>query len=156
MSATIYTDVLIAEDKPLLGNTCGQIFTTHVIYLRFLILMKKNGDYHALSNVFQQVGVTTEIHVDNVRQLKLGQWREIYDNRGGIKTSVTETNSPWNNRENYGLKEAKRMAVILIYKKGAPRYFWDFTMVYVIELIFFTALTNHQLERKDTPCSINR
>ena len=59
----MYINTLLEGEDSLLWNMCRQIFTAQFLYLKFLPLSKKECAYLALSDFFQEVGVTTKIYV---------------------------------------------------------------------------------------------
>jgi hypothetical protein len=51
----------------------------------------------ALSTLFSDVGVPTSLHTDGAKEMTLGHWKEIRDKHGGIKQTIVEPHSPWQN-----------------------------------------------------------
>ena len=72
MTITMYTDTFLASEKSLLVNPCGQIFATPFGYLSSVLPRKKGYVHLTLSEIFQEVAVTTFIRSYNARELNLG------------------------------------------------------------------------------------
>ena len=62
--------------------------------------------------------------------------------------TTTKPNTPWQNRSEQGVKEAKRKVVMLRHKNVAPRKMQDYVIVYAEELKYFTAFPNSNVRGK--------
>ena len=90
LETTMYTDILLAGDKYLIGNTYGHILTTRFVYLMFMLLINKGDPVLAFLEVLQEVGLPTGIHAENARDLDLDFLKEICQRHRGINTTTAD------------------------------------------------------------------
>ncbi len=101
------SDTFFSNVKSSQLNTCGQLFITDFGYAKFVPMRTKAEAGYALKELIQDVGIPKEIHTDGAKELTMGTWKQICRD-AGIKTSMTEKDSPWQNRAEVEIRELKR------------------------------------------------
>ena len=141
----IYTDIFLADNKSLIGNTFIQIVTTRFVNYIFS-LMKKGNICLSTLEIVQEVWVSTYIHTEKSRELNLVCWKEICWISVGIKTTATETNLPYHNRSEQVLKKEKRKVMSMSQNNASPRKFYYFSTVYMVDLRSMNLFTNEHFK----------
>jgi Reverse transcriptase (RNA-dependent DNA polymerase) len=159
LNTRFYSDTMFVSTKSIRGYTCGQVFVNDTGFSRVYPMKSKSMAGTALSTLFSDVGVPTSLHTDGAKEMTLGHWKEIRDKHGGIKQTIVEPHSPWQNRAEAEIRELKKQVTRIMHRSGAHKRLWDFCLEYVSELRSRTALglpklngrTPHELVTGDTP-----
>jgi hypothetical protein len=159
LNTKFYSDTMFVSTKSIRGFSCGQIFVNDTGFSRVYPMKSKSMAGNALSTLFSDVGVPTSLHTDGAKEMTLGHWKEIRDKHGGIKQTIVEPHSPWQNRAEAEIRELKKQVTRIMHRSGAHKRLWDFCLEYVSELRSRTALglpvlngrTPHELVTGDTP-----
>jgi hypothetical protein len=133
LKCRFYSDALFASIKSNLQNTCAQLFVTDFGYTKFTPMQAKSEAGFALKELIRDVGIPQELHTDGAKELTMGTWKKVCQ-EAGIKTSMTEKNSPWQNRTEVEIRELKRHVRCLMTRSQTPLPLWDFCCQYVVEL----------------------
>ena len=101
----------------------------------------------------------TALHTNGAKEMMLRHWKEIRDKHGGIKQTLVEPYSPWQNRAEAEVREIKKEVTQIMSRMGAHKHSWDFCLEYVSKLCSRTALglpvlngrTPYEMVTGDTP-----
>ncbi len=154
-----YSDTFFATTKSTRGNTMAQLYVNDAKYMRIMPMRRKADAHHTLQELIQDIGIPAAIHCDGAKELQLGKWRDTC-NDYGIKLTSTEPYSPWQNRAEVNIREAKKKSIHrLMTKTKTPKVLWDYCASYVAEIISLTAndlyavngRTPHELVTGNTP-----
>jgi hypothetical protein len=153
-----YSDTSFATTSSTRGNTMAQLYVNDAKYMRIMPMRRKGDAHHTLLELIQDVGIPAAIHCDGARELQLGKWRDTC-NDYGIRLTSTEPYSPWQNRAEVNIREAKKSIHRLMTKTKTPKILWDYCASYVAEIISLTAnnlyavngRTPHELVTGNTP-----
>lgn len=133
LSTKMYSDTMFSTTKSLQGNHCAQIFVNNLNYSKFIPMTSKSMAGHALSECFEDVGVPTELHTDGAKELTMGHWKRVREKQGGIRQTVSEPLSQWQNRAESEIKEIKKQVGRTMSRTKASKRLWDYCGVYVSE-----------------------
>jgi hypothetical protein len=92
-----YSNTLFASKKSLHGNTVAQIFANDIGYMYLMPMKSKSEAPYALNEFIQDIGIPSQLHTDEAKELTIGRWKEICQTHG-IKQTQTEPHSPFQNR----------------------------------------------------------
>jgi hypothetical protein len=92
-----YSNTLFASKKSLHGNTVAQIFANDIGYMYLTPMKSKSEAPYALNEFIQDIGIPSQLHTDEAKELTIGRWKEICQTHG-IKQTQTEPHSPFQNR----------------------------------------------------------
>jgi hypothetical protein len=140
-----YTDTLFAGTKSTRQNQMAQIFTNDIGYTRVFPMHLKSEAPNALIQFIQDIGIPSQLHSDNAKELEHGKWKQILTDFQ-IKHTTTEPHSPWQNCAEGAIREMKKHTVCLISKTNTPQRLWDYCMTYVAEI--------HTMTSTDLLCSM--
>jgi hypothetical protein len=82
---------------------------------------------------FSDVGIPGTLHTDDAKEQTSGKWREVCKAHG-IKQTLTEPYSPFQNRAEVNIHEVKKHVRRITDKTRTPKRLWDFCATYVAEL----------------------
>jgi len=88
---------------------------------------------YALKELIQDVEIPKEIHTNGAKELTMGTWKQVCQD-AGIKTLMTEKDSPWQNRAEVEIRELKRHTRQFMSQSTSPLALWDFCCLYTVEL----------------------
>ena len=88
------------------GNNCGQVFVNDINFARFYPLQSKSQAHEALTEFIQDIGIISDLHSDNAKELTLGAFGKVVKTYH-ICATETEPYSPWQNRAEMCIKELK-------------------------------------------------
>ncbi len=133
LKCRFYSDTFFSGTKSIPQNTCAQLFVTDFGYAKVTPIRTKAEAGFALKELIQDVGIPKDLHTDGAKELTMGNWKQVCQ-ESGIKTSITEKNSPWQNRAEVEIRELKRHVRRLMTRSATPLTLWDFCCQYVVEL----------------------
>jgi hypothetical protein len=153
-----YSDTFFANIPSTRGNTMAQLFMNDVKYLRIMPMKKKSDAGSALLELLQDIGIPSALHTDGAKELNQGRWKSVCE-EFGIKQTLTEPYSPWQNRAEINIREAKKSIQRLMSRTNTPKALWDYCACYVADLTCYTAndiyvlhgRTPHEVVTGNTP-----
>ena len=139
----VYTDTMMSGVKSIRGNTCAQLMVTDFYDVTLYPLKSKRKAHVAMDRYFIDRGVPTHIHSDNAKEMTTsGKWKKCLEERGGIKATTTEPESPFQNNAEREIRLLQSQALRLLQKKNASLRLWDDCFEYVAECRSRTARPN--------------
>jgi hypothetical protein len=102
-----YFDTFFANEQSTRGNTMAQLFINNVKYLRIMPMQKKSEAGAALLELIQDIGIPSALHIHGAKEETQGKWKQVCQDFG-IKQTITEPYSPWQNRAELNIREAKK------------------------------------------------
>jgi Reverse transcriptase (RNA-dependent DNA polymerase) len=146
LNTRFYLDTMFSNLRSTRGNSCAQVFVNDFGFSK-LIPMKSKGDAGlALDELFSDIGVPTMLHTDGAKELTGGRWKQVREKHGGIRQTLAEPYSPWQNRAESEIREVKRTTRRIMHKAKVPPRLWDYCLEYVSELRCRTALGLYALK----------
>ena len=70
------TDTYFSSIKSTRGNTCDQIWTNDIKWIRIDPMSTKNHAHHSANRIFNNNGVTSKKVVDSAREQIMGKFKE--------------------------------------------------------------------------------
>jgi hypothetical protein len=111
-------------------------------FVRIYPMNRKADGHHALMQFIQEVGIPKNCLVDGAPEEWHGEWGWIVKHYH-IKLRTIEAYSPWQNRAEASIGEAKKLIWPSFKKKtGAPVKFWCYAAQWAAKV---TSLTAHDL-----------
>jgi len=101
-------------------------------------MKKKSEAPSTLLELIQGIGIPSVLRTDGAKELHLGKWNDICDDLG-IKQTITEPYSPWQNHAKINIREAKKAIHRLMTRNKTPKAPWDYCATYVAEITCITA-----------------
>ena len=133
-----HTDTFFSKVPSLTGCTMGQIYTNDINFTKFIPMKKKSDAPDTLLAFMQDVGIPSDLHSDDAKELTQGRMGEI-TRKAWIKTSQSEPYSPWQVRAELCNRELKKAVRYTMEKTRAPKRLWDYCTLYHSEIRNFTA-----------------
>jgi hypothetical protein len=147
LKGTWYADTMFFTTKSVRGFKCAHIIGNGLGYSRFMPLESKAETHLALTSFIHQNGIMEDLVVDGDPTMAFKEWRKtIREFR--INQTTTEPYSPWQNRAELDVCEAKRAMRRFKKKTGSPRRLWFF-WVSMLQLFAVIRLTTHPSFRGD-------
>jgi hypothetical protein len=121
-----YTDTFFFALVPTL-RTCksAQLYTNDIGFMKVYPMHSKAETFEMLNMFIHEVGIASELHLDDAKELMEGQFKKICKDYG-IKTTYSEPHSPWQNREEAGICELKRHIHRKMKSRNVLLRLWDF------------------------------
>ncbi|MGH3056569.1 MAG: hypothetical protein ACRDL7_16465, partial [Gaiellaceae bacterium] len=126
------------QAESLRGNEYSQCFVTGEDLIYHFPMSREAHAPQGLVQWIAEYGIPAQIHTDNAKIETLGEWKRIASFHW-ITTTTTEPYSPWQNRAEREIKEAKRHANFIMDEANVPRKLWDYPVEYVCDLRNHTA-----------------
>jgi hypothetical protein len=133
-----YSDTFFSDCKSTRNNTMAQLFVNDIKFMRIIPMKRKSEAANALIELIQDIGIPASLHCDGAMELQYGKWKEICQEYG-IRQSSTEPYSPWQNRAEINIREAKKSIRRLMQRSKTPLPLWDYCATYVAEIISLTS-----------------
>ncbi len=133
-----YSDTFFANIRSTRRNVMAQLFVNDVKYLRIMPMQKKSEAGSALLELIQDIGIPSAIHTDGAKEETLGKWKQVCQDFG-IKQTLTEPYSPWQNRAELNIREAKKKILRLMSRTHTPKALWDYCATYVADITCFNS-----------------
>jgi len=133
-----YLDTFFASVCSTRGNTMAQLFMNDAKYLCIMPMQKKSDAGATLLELIQDVGIPAALHTDGAKELSQGKWKSVCEDFG-IKQTITEPYSPWQNRAELNICKAKKSIHHLLLCSKAPLALWDYCATYVADITCLTA-----------------
>jgi hypothetical protein len=96
----------------------AQIYTNEIGYIQIFLICLKSEAPNALMEFIQDIGIPSQSHSNNAKELEHGKWKQILTDFQ-IKHTTTEPHSPWQNHAEGVNREVKKPAVHLLSKTNA-------------------------------------
>jgi hypothetical protein len=153
-----YSDTFFASVSSTCGNNMVQLFVNDIKYLCTYPMQKKSEAGSALLELIQDIGIPLAIHTDGAKELSMGKWKTVCSDFG-IKQTITEPYSPWQNQAELNIREAKKKIHLLMSRTNTPKCLWDYCASYVADITCLTAndiyvlhgRTPHEMVTGNTP-----
>ena len=150
LNTRFYSDTMFVTTKSIRGNKCAQIFVNDTGFTRVYPMKSKSLAGQALNCLFTEVGVPTMLHTDGAKEMMLGQWKEIRDKHGGIKQTLAEPYSPWQNRAEAEIREVKKQVTRIMSRTGAHKTLMGLLFGICFRITFKDGVRLTIIERKNT------
>jgi hypothetical protein len=136
----------------------AQIFMNDIKYMHIFPMKQKSEAGNTLLELIQDIGIPSALHCDGAQELQYGKWKDVRIDYG-IKQTITEPYSPWQNHAKVNIREAKKAIQRLMHRIKTPKPLWDYCATYVAEIMCFTAndlyalhgRTPHEVVTGNTP-----
>jgi hypothetical protein len=139
-----YSDTFFSSVVSSRGNTMAQLFINDIQYTRVFPMKRKSEAGLTLQELIQDIGIPSALHCDGALELQYGKWKELCSEYG-IRQTITEPYSPWQNRTEMNIRELKKKVSRLMTRAKAPLSLWDYCAVYVAEITCFTSNNTYDL-----------
>jgi hypothetical protein len=116
----------------------AQLFVNDIKFIRIMPMKCKSDAANALLELIQDIGILASLHCDGAIELQHGKWQTIFQDYG-IRQTLTEPYSPWQNRAEVNIWEAKKTIQRLMQCSKTPLPLWDYCATYVGEIISLTS-----------------
>ena len=93
----MFTDTFFSSIKYSRGNTCAQIQTNDIKWIRIDPISTKSHAHHSAKKLFKNDGVTSNIVMDGSREQIMGKFKEACQD-ATVQVQQLEYNTPWANR----------------------------------------------------------
>jgi hypothetical protein len=133
-----YSDTFFSECKSSRNNMMAQLFVNDIKFIRIMPMKCKSDAANALLELIQDIGILASLHCDGAIELQHGKWQTIFQDYG-IRQTLTEPYSPWQNRAEVNIWEAKKTIQRLMQCSKTPLPLWDYCATYVGEIISLTS-----------------
>ena len=142
----LFSDTMFAGTPSSRKNMCAQVFCTSYGWCRAYPMKSKGEAHKALSKVFKQVGVPTNLITDNAwevtKQAKFTQ--KCKDAVCHQRTS--EPHSQWQDLAEGCIRELKRKTSRDMIGQGSPKPLWDYCLELQSRIRSHSALTIYDLD----------
>jgi hypothetical protein len=116
-----YSDTLFAGNTSIRGYRCGQVLVHDLGYSKFIPMKNKAHAGQALEELFANFGVLSLLHTNGSEEITQGHWKPFLEGYGGIKQTIVEPYSPWQNRAEAEILELKKKTQHLMASLGAHK-----------------------------------
>ena len=111
----------------------GQMYTNDVHFMKFYPMQWRSDAPDTLVIFMQDIGIPSELHSDDAKELTLGRMGELVK-KYWIKGTQSEPYSPWQVHAELCIREVKKVVRHTLDKMQAPRRLWDYCIIYQYEL----------------------
>ena len=125
LNTTMFTDTYFSSVKSSRGNTCAQIWTNDIEWIRVDPMSTKSNAHHSAKKLFKNDGVPSKIVMDGAREQVLGKFKDAC-NDATVLVQQLEYNTPWANRAEGAVRENKRAVRRAMKKSDCPAKLWDY------------------------------
>ena len=140
MFSRFYTDTIFFKVETLDLFKCAQIFCNKANYSKIYPMSSKSEAHNALSSLVHDVGIPSELHSDDAKELCKGIMKKKMV-KYGIFHTMTEPYSPWENYAEDCIRVIKNWARYFMQLKNTPIRLIDHALLYASELRNLTAST---------------
>jgi hypothetical protein len=128
-----HTDTFFASTPSLSCCTMGQMFTNDIHFTKFYPMRAKSEAGEALISFMQDIGIPSDLHSDDAKELTQGKMGELL-RKFWIKGTQSEPYSPWQVQAELCIREIKKAVQHTLSKTNALKRLWDFCTIYQCEL----------------------
>jgi hypothetical protein len=110
--------------------------------------MKAEAPNTLISFMQDDIGIPSELHSDDAKELTQGQMKELA-RESWIKTSQSEPYSPWQVRAKLAIREIEKAVRDTMIRTDAPKRLWDYCTIYhckIRDLITHPYCANYRVE----------
>ena len=147
--ARFCTDTLFSKVKSVMGNTCAQIYSNRIGFVKLYPMNTKSDSHHSFSNFIHEVGIPHSIHSDGAKEETFGPFRKKMK-KYEVHHSSTEPYSPWQNDAERKIAKIKRLGRYLMQSTNTPIRLWDMAYIHAAAITSITA-SNHVDSLHRTP-----
>jgi hypothetical protein len=147
-----HTDTFFSSISSIHGATMGQMYTNDTHFTKFYPMKRKGEAPDTLISFMQDIGIPSELHSDDAKELTQGRMAAIA-REFWIKTTQSEPYSPWQVRAELAIREVKKAVRHTMAQVKAPKRLWDYCTIYQCEIRNLTAHPLYQLQGR-TPYEI--
>jgi hypothetical protein len=115
-----YSDTFFSSVQSVRGNTMGQLFVNDVGFYHFIPMASKAEAGNALLEFIQEIGIPSSLHTDDAKELTSGKWEQVRKDHG-IKQTIAEPYSPFQNRTEVNIRELKKHVRHLMSRTKTPK-----------------------------------
>jgi hypothetical protein len=133
LNCKFYSDTFFSNQVSVSGNKCCQLFVSKFGFAKFTPMKLKSEAGYALQDFIREVGIPTQIHTDNAKELTLGVWKQTCRDANILMTQ-TEKGSPWQNWTEVEIREIKKHTQCFMTRSNTSLALWDFCCQYTVEL----------------------
>ena len=105
----MFTDMYLSSIKYTRGNTCAQIWTNDVEWIRIDPTPTKSNAHHSAKKLFENEGVPSKIVMDGAREQVMVKFNEACQYTM-VQVQQLKYSTPWENRAEGAVQENKRAA----------------------------------------------
>ena len=116
----MFTDTYFSSIKSTRGNTCAQIWTNDIEWIRIDPMSTKT---YSGKNLFKNYGVPSKIVMDGDRERIMSKFKEACQD-ATVQVHQLEYNTPWANRDEGAVRENKRAARRAMKNSACPVRIW--------------------------------
>ncbi len=102
-----YSDTFFSSVRSTRGNTMGKLFVNDIGFYHFVPMKSKSEAGNALLEFIQDIGIPSALHTDDAKELTSGKWEQVRKDHG-IKQTLAEPYSPFQNRTEVNIHELKK------------------------------------------------
>jgi hypothetical protein len=133
-----YSDTFFSSIKSIQGNTMGQLFINDIGFYHFIPMKRQSEAGDTLLEFIQEIGVPSSLHTNDAKELTSGKGEQVRRDHG-IKQTIAEPYSPFQNRTEVNIRELKKHVRHIMSKTRTPKQLWDFCAQYAAEICSLTA-----------------
>jgi len=116
----------------------GQLFVNDIGFYHFVPMKSKSEAGNALFEFIQEIDVPGALHTDDAKELTSGHWEKVRKEHG-IKQTLAEPYSPFQNRTEVNIRELKKHVRHLMSRTKIPKRLLGFCSRYVAKIRSLTA-----------------
>jgi len=116
----------------------GQLFINDIGFYHFIPMKRQSEAGDTLLEFIQEIGVPSSLHTNDAKELTSGKGEQVRRDHG-IKQTIAEPYSPFQNRTEVNIRELKKHVRHIISKTRTPKRLWDFCARYIAEIRSLTA-----------------
>ena len=139
LQGTFYADTLKGDVKSIRGFKYAHIIGNGHGFSKFYPMTRKNETVQSLDDFVQQYGIMEKLVTDGDPTMEDSKAWKKATSTYKINQQWTEPHSPWQNRAELDVREAKRGIRRFTKRTGSPRRLWCFLGELVTQIRSFTA-----------------
>ena len=139
--ARFCTDTLFSKVKSIMGNTCAQIYSNRIGFVKLYPMTTKSDSHNTFSNFIHEVGIPHSIHSDGAKEETLGLFCKKM-RKYKVHHSSSEPHSPWQNDAERKIGKIKLLGRYLMQSTNTPIRLWDMAYMHAAAITSITA-SNH-------------
>ena len=121
----MFTDIYLSSTNYIKGNTCAQIWTNDIEWIKIKPISTKSHGNHSDKKLFKDDDVLSTIVTDGAREQVIGKFKEACQD-ATVQVQHLEYNTLWENRAEGAIRENKRSARRAMKKSACPEKLWDY------------------------------
>ena len=125
LNTTMFTDTYLSSIKSTRSNTCAQIWTNYIEWIRIDPMSTKSRLHHSANKLFKNDGVTSKIVMDSAREQIVGKFKEAHQD-ATVQVQQLEYNNHLAKRAEGAVRENKRASRRAMKKSACPARLWDY------------------------------